>query len=526
MSRRDLYAKAARRRQRETGAPDMKTAGRAGVCLVYPNSYSVGMSSLGFLSVHTMLNARADTYCERAFSPDPGDMAEHVRTSTPVFSIESGRSLGDFDIVAFSVSFENDYINVMKILELSGIPVRSAERDSRHPLIVMGGVCAISNPEPLADIMDIVFVGEAEGLLDEFMDVLADAGTRDDLLMRAAGVEGVYVPSFYEVDYAPDGTIAERRTVKGAQTAIRRRYVPDISTRPAQQLITTPEAEFSDMRLVEVQRGCPWSCNFCLAGRIFNPSRKKPPEALGAEIAGVSSGSKIGLVGPSLGDYPHLADVLSHDGVDFTITSLRASRASAELVLSMPGRKSVSIAPEAGTERLREHINKKVRREDILEAAGMILKGGIERLRLYFMVGLPSETDEDIEGIVELVSAIRALSGRGRIALTLSPFVPKPFTVFQREPMATSKVLKARLRSVRAGIKHLRGVSMRHDPVKDALMQGVFAMGDRRVGRVLEVLSAHGDYARAAREAGIDPAFYIHRRKPEQEQLPWEFIEC
>ena len=529
MSRRDLYNKAFLRLNAETSSVAKEPGGRTGVCLVYPNAYSVGMSSLGFLSVHTMLNSRPEVYCERAFLPDPGDMDEHARTRTPVFSMESGRALGDFHMVAFSVSFENDFPGILRILELSGIPLRSAERDSRHPLVVMGGVCAFSNPEPLADFMDVVFVGEAEGLLDEFMDAAGKGGSRDELLLRASAIEGVYVPSLYEVDYARDGTIAGRRALRGAPSSIRRRHCPDISVRPAKQLITTPEAEFSGMMLVEVQRGCPWNCNFCLAGRVFNPPRKKSSEALGREISALAeaggAGRRIGLVGPSLGDYPNLGDALSVEGVDFTITSLRASRASAELVLGMKGRRSVSIAPEAGTERLREHINKKIRHEDIIEAAGMILRGGIERLRLYFMVGLPTETGEDLEGIIELVREVRSLAPGGRIALTLSPFVPKPFTAFEREPMASSSELKAALRKVRAGLKGLRGVSVGHDPVKEALMQGVLAMGDRRVGRMLELFSASGGYERALRDAGLDPAFYIHRRKPPGEPLPWDFIQ-
>jgi len=529
VSRKALYEKAALRRTRENGTVVREPGGRAGICLVYPNTYSVGMSSLGFLSVHSMLNSRSDVYCERAFMPDSEDIDEHVRTRTPVFSIETGRALQDFDILAFSVSFENDFPNVLRLLEFSGIPVRSSHRGRRHPLVVMGGVCAFSNPEPLADFVDIVFVGEAEGMLDEFLDKCVHAASRQELLRSAMVIEGVYVPSFYDIEYAPDGTIRERRALGGAPEMIRRRYALDISQCPATQLITTPDAEFSGMRLIEVQRGCPWSCRFCLAGKVFDPPRKKSLDALVSEITaaadGAKSGLKVGLVGPSLGDYPHLGEALKIDGVDFTITSLRASRASAELVREMGGRSSVSIAPEAGSQRLRDHINKKVRREDILEAAGMMLEGGLERLRLYFMVGLPTETDEDIDAIVQLVSDIRGLSGRGKISLTLSAFVPKPFTYFERERMATANVLKARLRRVRESIRRLGGVSMSHDPVRESLMQGFFAMGDRRVGRVFEQFSSSGGYARAQREAGVDPDFYVHRGKTESEILPWDFIE-
>lgn len=526
MSRRALHDKALARLGAELGTVIKEPGGRTGVCLVYPSPYSIGMSSLGFLGVHEMLNSRRDVYCQRAFLPDPDDIAEHERTRTPVFSIETRRALADFDIIAFSVSFENDYPGVLRVLELSGIPVRASQRDGRHPLIVMGGVCSFSNPEPLADFVDVFLMGEAEGMLDEFMDACASTGEREELLERVARIEGAYVPSLYDLEYFPEGGISRRVPLRGAPDRISPRHVADISARPIRQLITTAEAEFSGMRLVEVQRGCPWSCHFCLAGRVFNPPRRKPLDALTSEISQFSPGSRVGLVGPSLGDYPHLGSALDMDGVDFTITSLRAGRASAELVLAMKGRKSVSIAPEAGSDRLREYINKKVSREDILEAAGMILRDGVERLRLYFMVGLPTETDDDVREIVALVREIRALESAGRISLTLSPFVPKPFTEFQRQPMASAKVLKARIRMVRQGIKGLSGVALRHDPVRDALMQGFLAMGDRRAGRVLELMTSAGGFAGAVREAGIDPDYYVHRRKPDDEAMPWDFIRC
>lgn len=527
MSRQAIYDRLRARLQKESGPAIPPPEGRVSVCMAYPNVYAVGMSSLGFLSVHAMLNERPDVSAERAFLPDPGELKEHLSTRTPVCSMESMRPLSEFDILAFSVSFENDYPNVLRMLRLSGIPARADERNEHHPLVVMGGVCAFSNPEPMADFMDAVFVGEAEEMLDAFIDRCGEEESRDALLSSAVFIGGVYVPSLYEIDYGPDGAIRGRRALRGAPGGVQRLYCEDISARPARQLITTPEAEFSDMRLVEVQRGCPWNCRFCLAGKVFNPPRKKTPEALGAEIGAAPKGCKVGLVGPSLGDYPGLSGLLGAEGVDFTITSLRASRASAELVLNMKKRGSVSIAPEAGTARLREHINKRVGHEDIIECAGMILRGGIKRLKLYFMVGLPTETEEDVRGIISLVSEIRSLTPRGRISLTLSPFVPKPFTDFEREPMERPSVLKARIRMVKEGLKGLgKGVGISHDPVRSALMQGLLAMGDRRVGAVIEGLAASGDsnYMGAAGSAGVDPVFYVHRQKPVDEVLPWDFI--
>jgi radical SAM superfamily enzyme YgiQ (UPF0313 family) len=512
---------------KETGTVFKPEGGRVKVCLVYPNTYHVGMSSLGFQGVYTLLNERDDTYCERAFLPEPVDVEEHRRTGTELFSLETGRPLGRFDIIAFSVSFENDYPNVLKILELANIPLEAGERTDLHPLVAMGGVSAFSNPEPLAPFVDVVFVGEAEEMLHEFMDEFASASTREEVFERAVGIEGVYLPSFYEVRYGGDGLISGRVPHGPAPETIRRRWVRDLSERPMRPLIVTPETEFSRMYLIEAQRGCPWSCNFCLAGHVFNPPRRKTPESLAAEVeASRRSTERVGLIGPSLSDYPGIEDVVSLEGVDFSITSLRASRKSAALVEHLKGRKSVSIAPEAGTRRLRDVIRKGITDEDIMEAAGLIFEQGVERLRLYFMVGLPTEKEEDAEGIVALVSSIRRASKRGKLVLTLSTFVPKPFTPFQWHPMERMETVKERLKIVKKGLQRTRDVSVFHDVPKYAYMQGLFSVGDRRVARVLKTMLGTEDWRRAAGEAGVDPDFSIFRHKTFTENLPWDFIDA
>lgn len=518
MSRR-LIEKAEELLKKEKGAVYKDPGVGINICLVYPNTYGLGMSNLGFQGVYRLLNEKPDVVCERAFLPDEGDMEEYERSGTQLFALESGRPLGKFDIVAFSISFENDYPNVLKILELARIPAKG--RGNKDPLVVAGGVCAFANPEPLADFIDLFFVGEAEALVDGFLGVCRRAGNKEELLSGCSREEGLYVPSLYEVAYK--GTQIIRRAIGDVPDVVRRRYSPEI---PAGSPIVTPEMEFSGMRLIEVMRGCPWSCGFCLAGHVYNPPRKKALDAVKQEIEEAKKGGfRVGLVGPSLTDYPYAQEVLRVEGVDFSITSLRASPKSAGLISLMKNARSVSIAPEAGTERLRRVINKRITEEDILESASLILSEGARRLRLYYMVGLPTETDEDIQGIVELTRKIRGLSSKGEIVLTLSTFVPKPFTPFEWHPMERRAVVKARMQAVKKTLGKEKGIGVFHDVPKYSYMQGLFSMGDRRVSGVLEEMLAMPDWQKAALKRGVDPDYYIFRKKHISESLPWDFID-
>jgi radical SAM superfamily enzyme YgiQ (UPF0313 family) len=522
---------------KEKGTVFKDPGGKINICLVYPNAYHVGMSNLGFQGIYGLLNKRDDIVCERAFLPDDKDIAEYIRTGTPVFSYESKRPLNNFDIIAFSVSFENDYPNILRILEMAKIPFASDERTKRHPLLIAGGVCCFFNPEPIAPIFDIIFVGEAEESLNEFLDIYKAKGkgqrAKDDIKSEIINVEGVYIPEFYQVDYNADKIIAKRIALNNAPDKIKRRYLKDMSLSPVTTVITTPEAEFSNMYLVEAMRGCPWHCRFCLVGHIYSPARKKDLETIAAEIekakeSGVRTsefGVKIGLIGPSLTDYPYIKDALCIEGVDFSITSLRASAKSVELVELLKGHKSVSIAPEAGTERMRRVINKKITEKDILDTSELILDAGIENLRLYFIIGLPGETDEDISGIAEIVKKVRKLSTRGNIILSVSTFVPKPFTPFQWHPMETLDSVKDKLKFIKKALKDEKGVKVFHDVPKYAHMQGLFSMGDRRVFNALKEMVKSDDYRSACVNAGVDLNFYIFRKKGIEEILPWDFID-
>jgi radical SAM superfamily enzyme YgiQ (UPF0313 family) len=512
---------------KERGTIFKDPGGKINIALVYPNRYALGMSSLGFQGIYGLLNGFSDVVCERVFLPGQEDMREYERTGVELFSLESKRTLSRFDIVAFSVSFENDYPNIVRILRLARIPLRSSERNASHPVLIMGGACAFFNPEPTAEFFDISFVGEAEEMLPEFLAAYRESTSRKELLGKSLRIEGVYVPCYYEIDYSSrTGLILGRRALLGAPDVVRKRSVKDIMQPLFRQAITTPEAEFSDMYLLEAMRGCPWSCRFCVAGRVYKPVRKKELSVLKGEIEEVVSATRrVGLIGPSLSDYPHAEEILKMEGVDFSITSLRASPRSAAIAALMRGHKSISIAPEAGTERLRRVINKKITDEDILGTAELILNDNVETLRLYFMVGLPTETRADIEGIAALVRRVRALARKGQITLSVSTFVPKPFTPFQWHPMESLQEVKEKLKMIKKELSFLKGVRIFHDVPKYAYMQGIFSLGDRRAAKVAE-RAASNPFSLSAEYDGISPDFYIFRIREKEEILPWDFIDA
>ncbi len=510
------------------------------IALAYPNTYHVGMSNLGMHQIYSLLNKRDDTVCERVFLPDDEDRPEYGERGLRLFALESRRPVRDFDVLAFSVSFEQDYLNVIAMLDLAGIPAERAQRSDDDPLIILGGICSFFNPEPLADFFDVVLVGEGEDMAGEFIDAyqaLREKG-RLPLLRELAKIPGVYVPSFYELVYGSDGTIAGRRKLDPlAPERIAKRTVQDIGSRPAATKISTPDTEFSNMLLAEVTRGCGRHCRFCMAGYIYLPPRNLPLTA-GRDLAAQADRTcgKIGLVGAAISDYPEINELCAAVQGSLSVSSLRADSVSRALIerLAASGHKTISLAPEAGSERMRKVINKGVTEADILSAADLVFGAGIPNVKLYFIIGLPTETQEDVKAILDLGRKVHDVqlrharpAGRiGRITLSVNSFVPKPFTPFQWEPMEAPSGLLKKLRFLDKEVRKIGNMNIIHDLPKWEYFQACLSRGDRRVGRLLLAASRlDGDWKTAARETGMDLDYYVLRRRPFDELLPWDFID-
>jgi len=525
---------------RERGTVRKERGGRLAFALVYPNAWAVGMANLGVHAVYRLLNEPADALCERAFLPaGEGD---------PV-TVESGRPLSDFDVVAFSLSFEEDYVRIPELLARAGVPVRAAARGAGFPLVVAGGIAVQINPEPVAPFFDALLVGEAEPLLPPFLDALRTAReappAREELLDALARLPGVYVPSRYEVSYAPtkggDGWVTRFEPLRGAPPRVRRLWATDVRGRATARVVETPDARFGDLHLVEVARGCLWGCRFCAAGFVQRPYREVSEEVLRAEAErGIARGQRIGLVGPDTSDHsslrPLMASIAERGGAA-SPSSLRVDALDRELArrLAQGGERTVTLAPEAGTERLRRVLNKDFPDERVVEAAEAAFAEGLENVKLYFMCGLPTETAEDVEGIAALSRRVRdevllpwaRRRGRmGRMTLSVNPFVPKPWTPFQWDGIAPRATLEAARRRLERALRPL-GIEVDFLSPREARLQAVLSRGDRRTADLIEAgwRDHGGQLGKALKAWGEDPAFYAERTVAADERLPWDFLE-
>ncbi len=528
---------------REQGAVVREWGHRLPVALVYPHEYAVGMSNLGFQTVYHLINEHPDLTCERAFLPSPEDEEEYRRSQTPLLSLESQRPLTDFAVVAFSLSFEPDYLNVLKILELARLPLLAAQRHERFPVVVAGGVAAMLNPEPLAPFIDAFFLGEAESGGQEFFAHFFDARDRDravSLRILAQRLPGVYIPAAYQPDYHQDGTLRAFTPAPGFPAVVVAPHPADVEAQPVQSRLLAPGAEFSRMFLVEINRGCGRGCRFCAAGFVYRPVRHRSLSALQATFqAGLASGAKIGLVGTAVTDHPDIKETLSQltaAGAQVGLSSLRADGADAELfaLLKQGGVKSVALAPEAGSERLRRVINKNLTQTDLEQAVLALQEAGLSQLRLYFLLGLPTETRQDVDEIARLTKhlqhcATKAAAGRPRLAnitLSLNCFVPKPFTPLQWTPFAGVSELKERIKRVKRALQGEPRLRVHADLPKWAYYQALLARGDRRVADLLlQVHQADGDWHRACRQSPLNPDFFVLRERSPEELFPWDFID-
>ena len=526
------------RQQEETGAFFHSwNEGRYRIALVYPNTYHQGMSNLGFLTVYQLLNQRDDCLCERFFLPDKEELA---LSTYSLVSLESNRQLSDFDLIAFSISFENDYLNLPLIFNLSRIPFLSAERDDSWPLILFGGVCAFINPEPLAEIVDMVAVGEAEPILPRLLEVLLDKTVGQEVrLKELAQLPGIYVPKFYTPIYADTDEVTHYDLEAGAPTQVSRQFLHDLDQSPSRSFIQAEDTEFGNMALTEVSRGCSRGCRFCAAGYVYLPPRERSLNNLLEQVdEGLCNRDRIGLVAAAVADYSDIQNlqqgILERNG-QLSMSSLRLDAISIDEVdlLFRAGHKSVAIAPEAGSQKMRDFINKGISEEQILAAVQMLAAGGIKNLKLYFIIGFPGEELSDIDAIIsltEMISSIWREAGRkrgqlGNLTLSINPFIPKPFTPFQWAGMESEKSLKKKLRFLQSAISRIHNTRMNNESIRAAVLQTFLSRGDRRIGMLLPKLAAGDNLKQLCHRSGLSLAFYVTRERGEDEFFPWEIID-
>lgn len=476
-----------------------QTGGRLRFALAYPNFYRVGMSNLGIHIIYELLNSRADTSCERFF----------LSNSSNLLSLETQTPINRFQVVGFAISFEPDYFNAVKMLRLSKINPRASERTDFDPIIIAGGACATFNPEPLAEIVDAFVIGEGEIVLPPLLNAIIATENlpRRQRLEKLSEIAGVYVPNFPK--------------------SVSRQWVKNLDDYPAHSTILADDAEFN-MYLVETARGCGRHCRFCMAGYCFRKPRNRSLNVLKEEIhAAKKFGKRIGLMGAAISDYPQIDELcrfILGEQLQMSVASFRADSVTDELVKSLAasGLKTLTIAPEVGSEKMRLVVNKGITEENIFNAIELGLKAGIKNFRLYFMIGLPFEELADVEAIAELSTRIKKFYN-GRLTLSVNPFVPKPFTPFQWVAFAGKKYLDAAFKILRGQLKNLRGVEIISESVRESEVQAILSRGDRKISEVIMQSESSQEFRKNFKAAGLNEDSYLRERALE-ENLPWDFL--
>jgi len=529
---------------KETGYIRKPHGDRLRVALAFPNTYWVGMSNLGFQTVYRLFNAQDDIVCERVFLPPKQELAELTRANAPLLMLESQTPVNECDVLAFSVSFEWDYVNILTMLRLAGIPAYAADRTDRHPLVVIGGAVTFVNPEPLALFADVIAAGEGEVLVPAFERAFREAAGRADLLRALSHERGFYIPSFYEPQYAPDGTMAGFKAVAGHEdipNPVRKAAVKTTDALdPPATSIFTPDTEFGSRFLVEVVRGCANLCRFCWAGYNYLPVRSFPTDRILdlAQAARVYA-QRVGLVSIALCDHPDIERILNRlfeMGYAISPASLRLDDLTDPIVrvLRASGEHGITIAPETGSDRLRRVINKTVTNDEILDRAELIFANGIENLKLYYMIGLPTETDEDLVAIRDLTLQMRDVmmkhaKGRGqvgRIVGSVNPLIPKPGTAYQWLPMEDPAETDRKIKRLRKLTADIDNVYFNIKSERHSYYQALLSLGDRRVAPAIEAAERNGQNWRAAvEEARVDADFFIFRDRSKDAALPWDIID-
>ena len=536
-----LKEKLAARLAREQGHTIYPAGGRTRFALAYPNSYFVGMSNLGLHIIYDILNRRPDIACERFFLPDGRELDEYRRTQTPLLSMETQTPLSDFAVIGFAVSFEMDYFHLLDMLEVGRVPVLASERGERDALVIAGGPCATFNPEPLSLFVDAFIIGEGEETIGRFMDVYHDAKAdgvdRAETLRRLSHIPGIYVPSLYGHDYKESGELEAIYPIGDAPSRVERQWVKNLDDFPAHTVVVTDETEFN-LYLIETARGCGRHCRFCMAGYCFRRPRNRSLGVLKDAVkAAKVYGKRIGLMGAAISDYPEidaLSEYILSEELTMSVASFRADSVTATMIRSLAesGMKTITLAPEAGSARMRAVINKGIEEEHLFRAMDLGMAAGIRHYRLYIMLGLPYETEDDVDAVADLAGRLKDYlerhESRGTLTLSINPFIPKPFTPFQWAPMANKKYIEAALKRLKKTLSGRKGIEMIAEPTKSAYIQGVLARGDRRVSRALYRAHQSGgakSFSRAMKEEVLKDEDYLYREYGEREILPWDVLD-
>ena len=510
------------------------------VAIVYPNTYFVGMSNLGLHIIYEEINLRNDSVCERIFLPEKKELEAYDKTKTPLMSVETQRPMHQFDVVAFDVTFEMDYFHIPLMLRHGRVPIMGKDRTEFDPIVIAGGPCATFNPEPFADFIDAFIIGEGEGIVSRVLDIIRDGKMegldRHAILRQLANISGVYVPSLYVPIYSDDGEFKGYHIAEGAPKTIKRHF--EMLTSGGETVVATNYTEFGAMYIIEVARGCGRHCRFCMAGYCFRVPRVRPLEILKEGVDRAEKlGKKVGLMGAAISDYPEVDELVTYirsKDMRYSCASLRADSLTQAVVdgLADSGQKTITIAPETGSERLRRVINKGISEEHLQNAATLSAKSGIQHMRLYIMIGLPTETDEDIEAIVGLAERTQAhmaeVGCKGRLTLSINPFIPKPFTPFQWMAMDNQKVVEKKLQYIKKALQKNRRIEVLVESPKEAYIQGVLARGDRRLGAVIAACAADRgskSFKSEMKAAGLDMDNMNYRERSFDEFLPWSHLD-